>query len=41
MGPLKGAVIHDFGVKVFFANPVSCVDVCCMHTPLPRTLIIL
>ena len=41
MGSLKGAVIHEFRGKVFYANPESCVDVCCLHTPLPTPLLIL
>ena len=28
MGPLKGAVIQEFWGKVYYANPVPCVDVC-------------
>ena len=40
MGPLKGAVIHEFWGKVYYANPVHCVGVCSQYTPLPGPILI-
>jgi hypothetical protein len=39
MGHMKEAVIYDY--ETFYANPVSCVDLCSQHKPLPEPILII